>query len=104
MNAKDERRQQDQRRLRDSKRCDVASLTFEQYSSGVPCPGCGRPYVDAEPFDFEGTLNLSDVDRLRYDTEESLFEAAHTSCQSHRHSVSGSLTMHCGKCCPQPPM
>ncbi len=46
----------------------LRSLTFEQYSSGVPCPGCDRPYVDAEPFDFEGTLNLSDVDRLRSDT------------------------------------
>jgi len=34
LNAKDERRQQDQRRLRDFMRCDVASLTFEQYSSG----------------------------------------------------------------------
>jgi hypothetical protein len=104
LNAKDQRRQQDQRRLRDFMRCDVASLTFEQYSSGVPCLGCGRPYVDAEPFDFEGTLNLSDVDRLRYDTEESHFKAAHTPCQSHRHSISGSLTMHCGKCCPPPPM
>ncbi|MCW2530361.1 MAG: hypothetical protein JWM76_5221, partial [Pseudonocardiales bacterium] len=71
-------------------RCDVASLTS---SRTVPCPGCGRPYVDAEPFAFKGTLNLSDVDRLRYDAEESRFKAARTSCRSHCHAVSGSLTM-----------
>jgi hypothetical protein len=104
LSVKDERRQQDRQRLRDSMRCDVESLAFEQYSAGVPCPGCGRPYVDAEPFDFKGTLNLSDDDRLRYNAEESRFKAAHTSCRSHRHGVSGSLTMHCGKCCPPPPM
>lgn len=104
LSVKDERRQQDRQRLRDSIRCDVESLTFEQYSAGVPCPGCGRPYVDVEPFDFKGTLNLSDDGRLRYDAEESRFKAAHASCRSHRHGVSGSLTMHCGKCCPPPPM
>lgn len=104
LSVKDGCRQQDRQRLRDSVRCDVASLAFEQYSAGLPCPGCGRPYVDAEPFDLTGTLNLSDDVRLRYDAEQSRFKAAHASCRSHRHGVSGSLTMHCGKCCPPPPM
>jgi hypothetical protein len=104
VDAKDTRRQQDRERLRDSMRCDVAPLTFEQYRAGVPCPGCGLPYVDSEPFDFKGTINLSDDERVRYDAEESRFKAAHASCRSHRHSISGSLTMHCGKCCPPPPL
>ncbi|WP_319446903.1 MULTISPECIES: hypothetical protein [unclassified Mycobacterium] len=104
LSAKDERRQQDRLRLRDSMRCDVRSLTYDQYSAGAPCPGCGLPYVDAEPFDFKGTMNLSDVGRLRYDAEQSRYKADHGSCGSHRHGVSGSLTMHCGKCCPPPPM
>jgi hypothetical protein len=104
VSAKDTRRQQDRQRLRDSMRCDVAPLTFEQYRAGTPCPGCGLPYVDAEPFDFKGTLNLSDAQRVRYDAEESRFTAVHASCRSHRHSVSGSLTTHCGKCCPMPPL
>jgi hypothetical protein len=73
-------------------RCDVASLTFEQYRAGAPCPGCGLPYVDTEPFDFKGTMNLSDADRVRYDAEELRFKAVHASCRSHRHGVSGSLT------------
>jgi hypothetical protein len=102
--TKDTRRQQDRERLRDSMRCDVAPLTFEQYRAGAPCPGCGRPYVDTEPFDFKGTNNLSDAERVRYDAEEARFRAAHASCRSHRHGVSGSLTKHCGKCCPMPPM
>jgi hypothetical protein len=102
--AKDARRQDDRQRLRHSMRCDVAPLTFEQYRAGAPCPGCGLPYVDSEPFDFKGTINLSDAERVRYDAEESRFKAAHASCRSHSHSISGSLTKHCGKCCPPPPM
>ncbi|WIM87900.1 hypothetical protein PT015_24295 [Candidatus Mycobacterium wuenschmannii] len=102
--AKDRRRQDDRERLRDSLRCDVAPLTFEQYRAGLPCPGCGRPYVDSEPFDFKGTMNLSGAERMRHDAEASRFKAAHSSCSSHSHGVSGSLTRHCGKCCPMPPL
>jgi hypothetical protein len=80
--AKDARRQEDRQRLRDSVRCDVAPLTFEQYCAGAPCPGCGLPYVDSEPFDFKGTMNLSDGERVRYDAEQSRFKAAHASCRS----------------------
>lgn len=36
--------------------------------------------------------------------EESRFKALHASCRSPSHGVSGSLTRHCGKCCPMPPM
>jgi hypothetical protein len=104
VSAKDARRQQERQRLRDSMRCDVAPLTFEQYRARVPCPGCGLPYVDAEPFDFRGTMNLSDAEQVRYEAEESRFKTVHASCRSHRHSVSGSLTKHCGKCCPMPPL
>jgi hypothetical protein len=49
-------------------------------------------------------INLSDAERVRYDADESWFNAVHASCRSHRHSVSGSLTKHCGKCFPMPPM
>lgn len=104
ISTKNERRQRDREHLRDSVRCDVAPLTFEQYRAGAPCPGCGRPYLDAEPFEFKGTMNLSDRERELYEAEQSRFKAKHGSCRSHRHSVTGSLTTHCGKCCPMPPM
>lgn len=60
--------------------------------------------MDSEPFDFKGTINLSDAERVRYEAEQDRFKVAHALCRSHRHSVSGSLTTHCGKCCPAPPL
>ena len=104
VSIKDERRQRDRQRLRDSMHCEVAPLTYEQYRTGQPCPGCGRPYVDAQPFEPKGTMFFSDSERARYDAEEARFKEAHPSCGSHRHGVSGSLTKHCGKCCPPPPL
>ncbi|QWF21772.1 hypothetical protein KM427_23070 [Nocardioides sp. LMS-CY] len=43
-------------------------------------------------------------ERVRYDAEEVRYKERHGSCGSHRHRVSGSLTTHCGKCCPSPPL
>jgi hypothetical protein len=102
--AKDERQQRDRQNLRRSMRCEVPQLSYEQYRAGTPCPGCGRPYVDAEPFENKGTMHFSDAERARYDVEQTRFKGAHGACGSHRHSVTGSLTMHCGKCCPMPPL
>lgn len=104
LSAKDERRQRDRQRMRDSMRCDVAPLTFERYRAGDPCPGCGRPYVDAEPFESKGSMHFSDAERERYDAEQLRFAVLHASCGSHRHGVAGSLTTHCGRCCPIPPL
>jgi hypothetical protein len=41
---------------------------------------------------------------VRYDADESRFKAAHPSCRSDSHRVSGSLTKHCRKCFPLPPL
>ncbi len=43
-------------------------------------------------------------ERERYDAEEAAFKERHPNCRAMRHSASGSLTTHCGKCCPPPPM
>lgn len=104
LSTKDKRRQQGRQRLRDSMQCEVASLTYEQYRAGRPCPGCGHPYIDAEYFEPKGTMHFSGSERARSDADEFRFKEAHASCGSHRHRVSGSLTMHCGKCCPPPPL
>ena len=98
-----ERAQRERKRLRESMRCDTAPLTYEAYRAGSPCPGCGRPYSDAEPWEFRGTINMNPEERARYASEAERFAVLHSSCGSYRHSVSGSLTMHCGKCCPAPP-
>lgn len=84
--------------------CDVPMLTWEEYEADAPCPGCGMPYVDGERWEFKGTMHFTDEERARHEAEEARFKARHPECHSHRHSVSGSLTLHCGKCCPPPPM
>lgn len=104
LTKKDERAQRERERLRDAVRCNIPSLTWEQYAAGMPCPGCGRPYRDPEPWEFRGTMHFTDEERARYDAEEALFAQLHGDCHAMRHSVSGSLTTHCGKCCPPPPL
>lgn len=47
---------------------------------------------------------MTDAERSRYDEEDSTYRALHGDCVAGRHSVSGSLTMHCMKCCPPPPL
>lgn len=104
LTRKHERAQKEAARLREATRCDVPRLTWEAYVAGEPCPGCGLPYGDDEPWDFKGTMHFTDDERARYDAEEARFKEAHSGCHASRHSVSGSLTMHCSRCCPMPPL
>src|SRR5690606_11420554 len=104
LTKKDHRAQKERERIRDAVGCDVPMLTWEQYAAGAPCPGCGRSYRDDEPWDFRGTMNFTDEERARYEAEQDRFEQDHGECHAMRHSVSGSLTTHCGKCCPPPPL
>ncbi|MGO1510427.1 MAG: hypothetical protein ACTHW4_07630 [Actinomycetales bacterium] len=101
---KQERAQNESERLRDALHCETPKLTWERYAAGDPCPGCGLPYRDEEPWEFKGTMYFTDEERTRYEAEEARFMEAHAECHSSRHSVSGSLTMHCMKCCPPPPL
>lgn len=48
-------------------------------------------------------MNFTDEERARYKTEQERFKQDHGECHAMRHSVSESLTTHCGKCCPPPP-
>lgn len=104
LTKKAERAQKECERIRDAVRCETPSLTWEQYVAGEPCPGCGRPYRDEERWVFMGTMHFTDEERARYEAEQALFEQHHGQCRAIRHSVSGSLTTHCGRCCPSPPL
>ncbi|GAA0358184.1 hypothetical protein GCM10010151_54840 [Actinoallomurus spadix] len=104
LTKKHERVQKESECIREAVRCDVAPLTWEAYVAGEPCPGCGLPYRDEEPWDSKGTMYFTEEERVRYDAEEARLKEAHGDCHAMRHSVSGSLTMHCGKCCPSPPL
>ncbi|MCT2085165.1 hypothetical protein M3D75_03455 [Microbacterium enclense] len=104
LTKKHHRAQVDRARMVDSMRCEVPSLTFDEYRAGVPCPGCGRPYIDVDRWERPGTMHMTDSERARYDKEEAAYLALHRECRSSRHSVSGSLTTHCMKCCSPPPL
>ena len=101
LTRKHERTQTDAARLREATRCDVPRLPWEAYLAGAPCPGCGLPYCDDERWEFKGTMHFTDEERARYDAEEARFKEVHGDCHASRHSVSGSLTMHCSRCCPR---
>ncbi len=47
-------------------------------------------------------MHFIDEERARYDAEEAAYKQIHDECHAMRHSVPGSLTTHCGKCCPPP--
>ena len=42
--------------------------------------------------------------RHEHDSADADFRARHRDCRSHRWSMSGSRTAHCGICCPPPPL
>ncbi|MFC5180774.1 hypothetical protein [Actinomadura harenae] len=104
LTKKHERAQTESERIREAVRCNVARLTWEEYSAGEPCPGCGLPYRDEEPWDSKGTMYFTEEERARYDAEQVRFKEKHGDCHAMRHSIEGSLTTHCGKCCPPPPL
>jgi hypothetical protein len=61
---------------------------------------------DATPWSGsgKGLIHLNEEERAHYDSEEQHFKVRHADCHTHRWTVGGSLTTHCGKCCPPPPM
>ena len=91
-------------RLHDALRCDVPTLTWEQYSAGEPCPGCSRPYRRDGSWEDKGSMYYTEQERAMYEEEDALFRQEHGDCHAMRHSTVGALTMHCGRCCPPPPM
>lgn len=60
--------------------------------------------MSEEPWEFPGLINLTPEQRARYEAEEAIYLAAHAGHNAHRWSMTNSLTMHCGKCCPPPPL
>lgn len=52
----------------------------------------------------KGLIHLTEGERAQYDSEEQLFRVHHADCHAHRWTMEGSLTTHCGKCCPPPPI
>lgn len=80
-----------------------ARLTLAEIEAGVHCRGCGLAVIDGlggrPPL-----MRMTDLERREYEVSEAAFKARHPDCRSHRWSMSGSRTTHCGFCCPPPPL
>ena len=104
LTKKHQRAQEESERIHNAVHCELPMLTWKAYQAGEPCPGCGRPYLDEEHWEFRGTMHMTPEERARYDSEEDRYREAHGECHASRFGVAGSLTLHCGKCCPSPPL
>lgn len=78
-------------------------MTREEAEAGELCRGCGLPVIDG-PGNWPGTSSVSDDERIEYDAAEARFKERHPDCESHRWSMAGSRTAHCGSCCPPLPI
>lgn len=80
-----------------------AYLSRAEFEAGEPCRGCGEPLLDRRG-DFPGLMHMTSEQREEYDREEARYLERHEECHSLRWSMQGSRTLHCGYCCPPPPM
>lgn len=62
-------------------------LTYEQTRGGVPCPGCGRPWIGPQD---------------EVDTDPERWRALHGECRAGRNGYNDS-PIHCMRCCGVPP-
>ncbi|CAH0302144.1 hypothetical protein [Rhodococcoides fascians] len=79
------------------------SLTYDELMAGVPCRGCGE-VMDDQVGDFGPTLYIPDELRPEYERRELEYKAKHAGHEAHRWLMPGSRQLHCGYCCPPPPM
>lgn len=63
-------------------------LSYDQVRAGVPCPGCGRPWVGPQ----------DDLDR-----DPDRWHALHGECRAGRNGYSDA-PVHCMRCCGVPPL
>jgi hypothetical protein len=78
-------------------------LTREEFEAGVHCRGCGLPIIDRLG-SWLPLMEMTEVERADHEAAEAAFKHRHSDCRSHRWSMSGSRTVHCGSCCPPPPL
>ena len=104
--ARAEQAERDARRMRDQRRRwqeEGTRLTRAEFEAGVPCRGCGEPWLDGLGA-WPTLLDMTPEQRIEYDRDDARYLACHGDCRAHRESVVGNRTQHCGYCCPPPPL
>jgi len=77
-------------------------LTRAELEANVPCHGCGLPWFSERP--MPPYDHMRDDDFVAQDEEAARFKAGpHGQCGQGRHTIEGSVTLHCWKHCPPPP-
>ena len=71
-------------------------LSFEEYIAGEPCSVCQRPLLAEDLERSSMPLDAADAERN--------FETEHENCKGMRWGVADSGILHCGRCCPLPPL
>jgi hypothetical protein len=103
--ARAEQAERDARRMRDQRQRwdeEGTRLTRTEFEAGVPCRGCGEPWLDGLG-GWPPLLKMIPEQRADHDREEERYRARHGECRAHRETVEGNRTRHCGYCCPPPP-
>jgi hypothetical protein len=82
---------------------DDQRLTYEDVVAGEPCRGCGRPLHGGPELDV-AVMHRTPEQQTAIETEESAFRSLHPDCKAMRWSIHGGGVLHCGRCCPPPPL
>lgn len=80
-----------------------AQLTREELEAGELCRGCGLPVMDRLG-DWPRPQDRTPEQQAASDTAEADYLSRHADCHSHRWSMAGSRSLHCGWCCPPHPL
>jgi hypothetical protein len=78
-------------------------MTWAEFQAGEPCRGCRQPLLNGAR-ELPPPIRQTPEERAEAEQEEARYRQLHGDCRSHRWSVEGSRTLHCGYCCPMPPL
>jgi len=81
---------------------DDQQLTWEEFSSGEPCRGCGRGFVGAP--EWKPILQRTPEEAAAIEREETDFRALHPNCSTMTWRYGSTGVTHCCECCPRPPL
>jgi hypothetical protein len=79
-------------------------LTAEEIRRGDLCKGCGRPAFKSGSWADKGTMYYTAEEAEAARIEDQEWKGLHADCHSARWGLSGSVVMHCCRCCPPPPL
>ena len=81
---------------------DEQRLTWEEFTSGAVCRGCGRGFVGAP--EWKPILKRTPEEAAALDREEAAYKALHPTCATMTWRYGSTGVTHCSECCPPPPL